>query len=210
MLDHITCFHGRNSKHTYLLASSKLTDISGKLAYMMETFNDRIRAARDAKGLSQAQVASRLGVTRPAISLMETTSKGIDGVNLLRLCELLEVSPWDIMFGDTHAKRRYDQIAPSEPTVHHAAERAISYTALIGGTNQPLVIPPDCADIVHELVQANLATTLGKQMLFALRQIIRAHTGQAPLPPLEDPTPAPAKRNVAAMAAKAAPPRPKN
>lgn len=210
MLNHISRFHDTNGKYAYCLVSSALTEISGKLAYMGNTFNARIRAARKAKGLSQQSVADALRISRPAVSLMETTSQGIDAVNLLKLCELLEVSPWDIMFGYTPAKLQYDQIAPPERMALNDVQRPSTMNTIIGGTDQPLVIPPDCADIVHELIQANLATTLGKQMLFALRQLIRAHAGQPLLPPEDAPAPAPVKRNVAAMAAKATPPAREN
>src|SRR5438132_180836 len=49
---------------------------------------DRLREAREAKGLKQDDVANYLGVTRPAISQMENGNRKVDAIELARLAKL--------------------------------------------------------------------------------------------------------------------------
>lgn len=55
------------------------------------TLGERIGAARKRSGLSQAQVAERLDVSRQAVSKWETDTSRPDMKNLLHLAELLDV-----------------------------------------------------------------------------------------------------------------------
>ena len=49
---------------------------------------DRLREAREAKGLLQEDVASHLGVPRPAISQIENGNRKVDAIELARLAKL--------------------------------------------------------------------------------------------------------------------------
>ncbi len=49
---------------------------------------DRLREARESKGLLQEDVASYLGVPRPAISQMENGNRKVDAIELARLAKL--------------------------------------------------------------------------------------------------------------------------
>src|SRR5262249_49491052 len=53
---------------------------------------ERLRQARDAAGLSQAQVARLLGLHRPAVTGMETEERRVTAGELARLAELYKVS----------------------------------------------------------------------------------------------------------------------
>lgn len=58
------------------------------------TLADRIRTARRAAGLSQAQLGKAVGISRAAISLWESgDTKNLKGANLLKAARALGVSP---------------------------------------------------------------------------------------------------------------------
>lgn len=56
-------------------------------------FYENLAALRKAKGLSQEEVAERLGVSRQAISKWENGLTSPEMANIAKLCEILEVSP---------------------------------------------------------------------------------------------------------------------
>ena len=56
-----------------------------------QTLGERIRAARQAAGLSQEKLAERLGLTRQAVTKWETGQSAPSTENLLRLAEVLGV-----------------------------------------------------------------------------------------------------------------------
>ena len=56
-----------------------------------ETLGERIRAARQAAGLSQEKLAEQLGLTRQAVTKWETGQSAPSTENLLRLAEVLGV-----------------------------------------------------------------------------------------------------------------------
>ena len=56
-----------------------------------QTLGERIRAARQAAGLSQEKLAERLGLTRPAVTKWESGQSAPSTENLLRLAEVLGV-----------------------------------------------------------------------------------------------------------------------
>lgn len=57
-----------------------------------DTIANRLRVARDARGLSQAELAERCGLQPSAISHYETGRREPSAANLARLCRALEVS----------------------------------------------------------------------------------------------------------------------
>jgi transcriptional regulator with XRE-family HTH domain len=52
----------------------------------------RLRSARELAGLSQGQVAKRMGVHRPTISEIEAGRRNVTGAELSRFAELYDVS----------------------------------------------------------------------------------------------------------------------
>jgi transcriptional regulator with XRE-family HTH domain len=64
---------------------------------------DRIRLLRQAKGLSQAQLGERVGVTAGAISQWENgLTKNVKLQTFLTLCEELGTNPHYLIFGPDH------------------------------------------------------------------------------------------------------------
>lgn len=63
------------------------------------TMGEKIGEARRATGLSQAQVAERLEVSRQAVSKWETDASRPDTENLLRLAELFDVPLEELALG---------------------------------------------------------------------------------------------------------------
>ena len=56
-------------------------------------FGEKLSAARKAKGFSQEELAAKIEVSRQAISKWETCSAQPETSNILKLCEVLEISP---------------------------------------------------------------------------------------------------------------------
>jgi transcriptional regulator with XRE-family HTH domain len=78
----------------------------------METMGERIRTLRQARGLSQGQLADRLGVTTGAVSHWESgNSQNIKIPTFLRLCAELGTTPHYLAFGPQPR-----QPAPAHPT----------------------------------------------------------------------------------------------
>src|SRR5688572_10430073 len=65
-----------------------------------ETTGQRIRKFRKKVGLSQSQLASRMGVTPGAVSQWELDQVEVLGKNLVKAAAILEVSPGDLLSGD--------------------------------------------------------------------------------------------------------------
>lgn len=59
----------------------------------------RIRAARQVAGLTQAQLADAVGVSRSAVAQWETDRAGQVGVNLARVADVLRVSSEHLLRG---------------------------------------------------------------------------------------------------------------
>ena len=56
-------------------------------------FGEKLSAARKAKGFSQEELASKIEVSRQAISKWETCAAQPETANIIKLCEVLEISP---------------------------------------------------------------------------------------------------------------------
>ena len=65
-----------------------------------ETTGQRIRKFRKKVGLSQSELASRMGVTPGAVSQWELDQVEVLGKNLVKAAAILEVSPGDLLSGD--------------------------------------------------------------------------------------------------------------
>lgn len=62
---------------------------------------ERIKVARQLSGLSQAQVAARLGLHRPSVTEMEAGRRRVSADELAALAEMFDVSlPWLVGEGD--------------------------------------------------------------------------------------------------------------
>jgi DNA-binding XRE family transcriptional regulator len=69
----------------------------------METMGDRIRTLRQARGLSQSQLAERVGVTAGAVSQWENgNTQNIKIPTYLKLCTELGTTPHYLALGPNH------------------------------------------------------------------------------------------------------------
>jgi DNA-binding Xre family transcriptional regulator len=69
----------------------------------LRRFGGMIRAARVEKGLSQKQLAVRVGMKQPDISRMEEGKKNMTLFTLLRICQALGIQKLDIRQPQRHA-----------------------------------------------------------------------------------------------------------
>lgn len=88
-------------------------------------FGEKLSAARKAKGFSQEELAAKINVSRQAVSKWENGTAQPETANILKLCEVLEVSPNEL-FG-------YDEktFAPKEKTENKARRKFFIITAVI-------------------------------------------------------------------------------
>jgi len=68
-----------------------------------QAIGERIRTARQERGLTQEELAEAVGVTRSAVAQWETGRAGQVTTNLTRIAAVLEVGVEDLMFGDDKA-----------------------------------------------------------------------------------------------------------
>jgi Zn-dependent peptidase ImmA (M78 family)/DNA-binding XRE family transcriptional regulator len=61
---------------------------AAEMAVAREELGARLRSAREASGLTQAEVAARLGLSRPAVAEIEAGRRGVSGLELDRLAYL--------------------------------------------------------------------------------------------------------------------------
>ncbi len=74
--------------------------IAVRLAYM-ETWHSRLKFAREKAGLQQNEAAAKVGVKPASFSDWESgETKNIEGANLLKVCDLLNISPKWLLFGE--------------------------------------------------------------------------------------------------------------
>jgi transcriptional regulator with XRE-family HTH domain len=71
-----------------------------------QAIGERIRLARQARGLTQEQLAEAVGVTRSAVAQWETGRAGQVTGNLSRIAAVLGVGVEQLMFGDDKASPR--------------------------------------------------------------------------------------------------------
>ena len=91
----------------------------------------RIRDQRKARGMTQEQLAARVGIGQPALSSIETgDSKWLRGGNLLRIAAALDVDPLWLETG--HGDPRPAPI-PADYTIHDV------YSALTDDNRRRLV-----------------------------------------------------------------------
>ena len=95
----------------------------------METLPQRLQELRKAAGLSQEDLAARLGLSRQAVGKWETGQGKPDLDNLLRLSQLYHVSTDYILTGV-----QPDSPAPPPRPMQPEARRALAPIAVIGAT----------------------------------------------------------------------------
>ena len=71
-----------------------------------QAIGERIRLARQERGLTQEQLAEAVGVTRSAVAQWETGRAGQVTGNLSRIAAVLEVGVEHLMFGDGKAAQQ--------------------------------------------------------------------------------------------------------
>lgn len=63
-------------------------------------WNDRLKAARDAAGVTDTDISREVGVKNPSVNgWMTGATKTIEGENLLKVCAFLKVAPEWVIFG---------------------------------------------------------------------------------------------------------------
>ncbi|SDE73803.1 Transcriptional regulator, contains XRE-family HTH domain [Mucilaginibacter pineti] len=62
-------------------------------------FGEKIKMIRQLRGFSQENVAAKLGIAQNAYSRIETNQTRLDSAMLVKLAEVLGVSPMDILSG---------------------------------------------------------------------------------------------------------------
>lgn len=81
-----------------------LTSQVSYLSQMAESFGDRVKRLRLARGMSPQQFADAVGVSRSATVMWESGASGSpDSKNLVRAAEVLGVDPAYLQFGDPDA-----------------------------------------------------------------------------------------------------------
>lgn len=72
--------------------------LNARLAYM-KTWHDRLRYAREQTGLRPIDLAKEVGVSSATVSDWESGEiKKLEGENLLKVCDLLNISPKWLLF----------------------------------------------------------------------------------------------------------------
>lgn len=105
----------------------------------MGTTGDKIREAREAKGMAQAELAQALGVTRNAVSMWENDKNGPAIAKLLKLCAVLGISP--------DSMRPPPSPAPPEP-------ESISVLHVVGDVRAGAWLEIESEPVVKETIPA--------------------------------------------------------
>jgi len=89
-----------------------------------KTLGERLREAREYLGFSQEEVATFLGISRSALSLMETGQRKVDALELKKLASLYKrpvgyftgEEAEDISFGSDikHLARKVSELSPAD------------------------------------------------------------------------------------------------
>jgi transcriptional regulator with XRE-family HTH domain len=70
-----------------------------------ETFGERLRRLRKARGFTQAELARALGISQPTVAYYENEDGRPGGDLVLKLSEALAVSPEEILAGQAPRRR---------------------------------------------------------------------------------------------------------
>lgn len=101
-------FHDAHCNHSYLLNVNHSFNALCNDTYM-ETLGDRIERLRNAKQLTQQQLAKIIGVSRVAVTKWESgATKNMKLDNLLALCDLFELGAESLISGTYNLHVRQD------------------------------------------------------------------------------------------------------
>ena len=78
---------------------------------MDNSFNQNLRKIRKEKGITQEQLAEKMGVSLQTVSCIELGKKAIRPQNLANLCVHLEVTADYILYGKRNEEQMKDTVA---------------------------------------------------------------------------------------------------
>ena len=87
----------RNLNSKWWRANNKCVKIKAEKEAAQMEFYQNLSALRKSKNLSQEEIADRLGVSRQAISKWENGQALPETTNIMKLCEILEVTPNELL-----------------------------------------------------------------------------------------------------------------
>ena len=73
---------------------------------LLNQIGQRIRKHRERSRLSQEQLAERIDVSSQTISTAETGKKRLRVENIIKICEVLEISPDYLLLGEISPQER--------------------------------------------------------------------------------------------------------
>jgi transcriptional regulator with XRE-family HTH domain len=87
----------RTERHRQVAAIKKeARSLNGGRSYLLQG----LWACRQAAGLTQRQLAERMGSSQTTVRKLERLSRGAYPKTIQRLCDVLEVTPEDLLCGD--------------------------------------------------------------------------------------------------------------
>lgn len=89
---------------------------------------EKLIQARLRAGVSQQQVAELCLISQPSISRIESGTNDPSAGTLVRLCEIFDLSPRDVLDRGTEPRRRVAKHAVRIPVVPEAAKAALTTT----------------------------------------------------------------------------------
>lgn len=97
----------------------------------MPTAGDRIREIREARGLTQDQLAEQTKISKSFLSEVENNRRNISSGNLLRIATLLGTSMDYLMRGETKEQARREPVIIPPELSQAAEELGLSYAGTL-------------------------------------------------------------------------------
>jgi transcriptional regulator with XRE-family HTH domain len=98
----------------------------------------KIRALREAKGLSQGDVEKRSGLLRSYISRVEGGYTAPSVATLIKFAKALEVQPYQLLLN--HAEKARPVAVPSRPPISQSAARLLRSYESLSPNNRRLLV----------------------------------------------------------------------
>lgn len=103
----------------------------------IEGLAGRIRSARKAARLTQADLATACGLERTSVTNIEAGKQQVHAALLIRMAEVLKVMPSDLMDGPRVCCQRFDTCGqPCTPRADHWREQATALQAEVNDLNR--------------------------------------------------------------------------
>ncbi|SAL59462.1 XRE family transcriptional regulator [Caballeronia peredens] len=97
----------------------------------MDNWNKRIASRRQEVGLSKSEFARRCDVSAPTVNDWENGDiKRLEASNLLKICQVLDVDPWWLMFGDKTKTPNTKELRPVSDEAERLIQCAIRFDGL--------------------------------------------------------------------------------